>query len=48
VGGISEEFKFHLVGWNKVCSPISKEGWGSKIYSYLIELSFGSGHGAML
>jgi hypothetical protein len=27
-GGIGEEFKYHLVRWDKVCSPISKEGLG--------------------
>jgi hypothetical protein len=47
-GGIGKEFKFHLVGWNKVCSPISKGVWGSEIYSCLIELSWGSGYGNML
>jgi hypothetical protein len=25
-GGIGEEFKFHLVSWSKVCSPISEGG----------------------
>jgi len=25
-GGIGEEFKFHLVNWSKVCSPISSGG----------------------
>jgi hypothetical protein len=24
--GLGEEFKYHLVGWSKVCSPISKGG----------------------
>jgi hypothetical protein len=27
-GGIGEEFKFHLVNWSKVCSPISNGGLG--------------------
>jgi hypothetical protein len=27
-GGIGEEFKFHLVSWAKVCSPISEGGLG--------------------
>jgi len=27
-GGIGEEFKFHLVNWSKVCSPISSGGLG--------------------
>jgi hypothetical protein len=27
-GGISDEFKYHLVSWDKVCSPISKGGLG--------------------
>jgi hypothetical protein len=26
--GIGEEFKFHLVSWSKVCSPISEGGLG--------------------
>jgi hypothetical protein len=27
-GGIGEEFKYHLVSWLKVCTPISKGGLG--------------------
>jgi len=27
-GGIGEEFKYHLVSWAKVCSPISEGGLG--------------------
>jgi hypothetical protein len=27
-GGIGEEFKFHLVNWPKVCSPIREGGLG--------------------
>jgi hypothetical protein len=27
-GGIGEEFKFHLVSWDKVCSLISEGGLG--------------------
>ena len=27
-GGINEEFKFHLVSWNKICSLISEGGLG--------------------
>jgi hypothetical protein len=27
-GRLSEEFKFHLINWSKVCSSISKEGSG--------------------
>jgi hypothetical protein len=27
-GGIGEEFKYHLVSWAKVCSPISEAGLG--------------------
>jgi hypothetical protein len=27
-GGINEEFRFHLVSWNKVCSPIFEGGLG--------------------
>jgi hypothetical protein len=27
-GGIGEEFKYHLVSWAKVCSPISARGLG--------------------
>jgi len=29
-GGVGEEFRFHLVSWSKVCSLISKGGWGTK------------------
>ena len=25
-GGLSEEFKYHLVSWDKVCSPIFEGG----------------------
>jgi hypothetical protein len=25
-GGLGEEFKYHLVSWSKVCSPLSKGG----------------------
>jgi hypothetical protein len=28
LGGLGEEFKYHLVSWSKVCSPISEEGLG--------------------
>jgi len=27
---LGEEFRFHLVSWSKVCSLISKGGWGTK------------------
>jgi hypothetical protein len=27
-GGIGEEFKYHLVNWSKVCTPISEGGLG--------------------
>jgi hypothetical protein len=27
-GGLGEEFKYYLVRWSKVCTPISKEGLG--------------------
>jgi hypothetical protein len=27
-GGIGDEFKYHLVSWDKVCSSISKGGLG--------------------
>jgi hypothetical protein len=27
-GGMGEEFKYHLVSWAKVCTPISKGGLG--------------------
>jgi hypothetical protein len=27
-GGVGEEFKFHLVNWRKVCSPIQEGGLG--------------------
>ena len=28
LGGIGEEFKFHLVNWPKVCSPVWEGGFG--------------------
>jgi hypothetical protein len=27
-GGMNDEVKFHLVQWNKVCSPIDEDGLG--------------------
>jgi hypothetical protein len=27
-GGVGEEFKYHLVKWSKVCSPLSEGGLG--------------------
>ena len=27
-GGVGEEFKYHLVKWSKVCSPITVGGFG--------------------
>ena len=27
-GGLGEEFKYHLVSWSKVCSPVSVGGLG--------------------
>jgi hypothetical protein len=27
-GGVNDDFKFHLVEWDKVCSPIDKGGLG--------------------
>ena len=27
-GGLGEEFKHHLVGWDKVCSPLAGGGLG--------------------
>jgi len=27
-GGMGEEFKYHLVSWEKVCTPISNGGFG--------------------
>jgi hypothetical protein len=27
-GGIGKEFKFHLVNWSKVCSPVQEGGLG--------------------
>ena len=27
-GGVGEEFKYHLVKWSKVCSPLSAGGLG--------------------
>jgi hypothetical protein len=33
-GGLGEEFKYHLVSWSKVCSPISKGGLGFGIEDF--------------
>ncbi len=30
-GGMEDEFKHHLVGWNKVCSPKQKGGLGVRL-----------------
>jgi hypothetical protein len=35
-GGISEEFKYHLVSWSKVCTPISEGGlliWNLRVFN---------------
>jgi hypothetical protein len=48
VGWYRQRVQISLVGWTKICSPISKGGLGSKIYSCLNELSWGSGYGTML
>jgi hypothetical protein len=29
-GGLGEEFKYHLVSWSTICSPISEGGLGIK------------------
>jgi hypothetical protein len=31
LGGLGEEFKYHLVSWSKVCSSISEGGLGSEL-----------------
>jgi hypothetical protein len=28
MGGIGDKFKFHLISWSKVCSPIFERGLG--------------------
>ena len=28
MGGVGEDFKYHLVRWSKVCSPLSEGGLG--------------------
>ena len=37
-GGLSKEFKFHLVSWSEVGSPISKGELWLKTYRYSIVL----------
>ena len=27
-GGLGEEFKYHLVEWDKACTPLAYGGWG--------------------
>jgi len=34
-GGVGEEFKYHLVSWSKVCSPISEGGLGIRNFRIL-------------
>lgn len=29
-GGLGDEFKYHLVNWRNVCTPIQQEGLGVK------------------
>jgi hypothetical protein len=31
VGGVGDEFKFHLVNWSKICSPMCSSGLGLEI-----------------
>jgi hypothetical protein len=43
---MSEEFKFHLVSWTKVCTPIAE--WGLRVHNLLVfnQALQGSGCGA--
>jgi hypothetical protein len=45
LGGVDDEFKFHLVSRSKICSPISLCGWGLGTCFFLTECSWGSGYG---
>jgi hypothetical protein len=47
-GGIGDEAKFHLVNWNKICTPCIQVGWEFTIPSNLIELFWGNGCGGMV
>ena len=40
-----EEFKHHLVGWDRVCSPSTSGGWGFGNLLLLINLCWISGYG---
>lgn len=47
-GGIGDETKFHLVNWNKICTPLYTGGLGVHISSSSIELFWVSGCGDMV
>jgi hypothetical protein len=48
-GGIEDEAKFHLVNWNRICTPIKSGGLGVHNFIFsLIELFWENGCGGML
>jgi hypothetical protein len=47
-GGIGDETKFHLVNWNKICTPLHAGGLRVHISSSSIEHSWVSGCGDMV
>jgi hypothetical protein len=46
-GGLGEKFKFYLVSWSKVCSPIFKGGLGFRTCCSSIILFWENGYGTM-
>ena len=48
-GGMGEEFKYHLVSWDRVCEPLfAMEAWGSEIWCSTIRPCWVNGYGDML
>jgi hypothetical protein len=46
-GGLGEEFKYHLLSWSKVCSPISEGGLGIQNLRFFNRTLLGSGCGVV-
>jgi hypothetical protein len=46
-GGLGVEFKYHLMSWSNVCSPISKGGLGIKNLMVFNRALLGNGCGVM-
>jgi hypothetical protein len=45
-GRVGDEFKFHLVNWFKICTPLSLRRFGSEELDSVIKLSCGNAFGS--